>query len=234
MISFITPVLNGEKFIEKCILSISNIDLPYEHIIIDGGSIDKTIEIISKYKNVKLISLQNDLGMYHAIHVGISNSQFNIISYINCDDEIISKNFAFVCHNMNKHNLDFVYADGLTFNEFGEKKFHSRLFPKILLSCGIMPFIQCSTLFTKNIYFKVGGFDYIKYKIAGDLDFFIKVFLCRDVKIKYFNLLISKFYKHKDSLGEKNQELSKREKAQMNFSKNIFKYNFARFLYHFF
>ena len=48
MISIITPVLNSSKFIQSNIESIEKLSIPYEHIIVDGGSTDGTIEIINK------------------------------------------------------------------------------------------------------------------------------------------------------------------------------------------
>ena len=71
MISIITPVLNGEAFIEKNILSISQLKLPYEHIIVDGGSTDNTINIVKKYSYIKLINQETNNGMYDAIRKGI-------------------------------------------------------------------------------------------------------------------------------------------------------------------
>jgi glycosyltransferase involved in cell wall biosynthesis len=56
LLSIITPVLNGVNYIEKNILSILQLKIKYEHIIIDGGSIDGTIDIIKKYEHVKLFT----------------------------------------------------------------------------------------------------------------------------------------------------------------------------------
>jgi glycosyltransferase involved in cell wall biosynthesis len=50
IVSFIIPVLNGEKYIERCLLSIRNLAFPsdaYEIIIIDNGSTDRTHQIIA-------------------------------------------------------------------------------------------------------------------------------------------------------------------------------------------
>lgn len=87
-ISIITVVFNGEHTIEKTIQSVlsqsySNI----EYIIIDGSSTDKTMEIISKYKDrvAKVIS-EPDKGIYDAINKGIKISKGDLIGIINSDD----------------------------------------------------------------------------------------------------------------------------------------------------
>jgi len=53
MISIITPVYNGERFIDSCIrVVIDQACLDFEHIIIDGGSTDRTVEIIKQYGEI--------------------------------------------------------------------------------------------------------------------------------------------------------------------------------------
>jgi len=51
-LSIITTVLNNEKFIYECLQSVKrqNIKKNIEHIIVDGGSEDKTLAIIKKFK----------------------------------------------------------------------------------------------------------------------------------------------------------------------------------------
>ena len=49
LISVITVVKNGEEHLKRCIESVQNQkDTNFEHIIIDGGSTDKTLDIIKK------------------------------------------------------------------------------------------------------------------------------------------------------------------------------------------
>jgi glycosyltransferase involved in cell wall biosynthesis len=90
MISVITPVFNGERFIESCILNVINQNCQtYEHIIIDGGSTDGTISIIEKYSaeypNI-IWSSQKDRGQSDAMNKGVAMANGEIIGFLNVDD----------------------------------------------------------------------------------------------------------------------------------------------------
>ena len=71
MLSIITPVLNGEKFIEKNIISIQELSIPFEHIIVDAGSTDGTIDILKKFKHISVVNQKRLTGMYGAIDLGL-------------------------------------------------------------------------------------------------------------------------------------------------------------------
>ncbi|MBN3951472.1 MAG: glycosyltransferase [Nostoc sp. NMS7] len=79
MISVITPVYNGDKFIESCLQNVINQNFAeVEHIIVDGGSTDKRIDIIKDYANqhphIHWIS-EKDQGQSDAMNKGISMAQ---------------------------------------------------------------------------------------------------------------------------------------------------------------
>ncbi|MEH2058695.1 MAG: glycosyltransferase family 2 protein [Nostoc sp.] len=90
MISIITPVYNGEKFIESCLQVVINQNFAeVEHIIVDGGSTDQTIDIIKYYANqhphIRWIS-EKDQGQSDAMNKGIAMAQGLIIGILNVDD----------------------------------------------------------------------------------------------------------------------------------------------------
>lgn len=90
MISIITPVFNGERHIQKCILNVIGQDCPdTEHIIIDGGSTDKTVEIIKafaqQYHHIRWSS-EKDNGQSDAMNKGIRMAKGEIIGFLNADD----------------------------------------------------------------------------------------------------------------------------------------------------
>lgn len=90
MISVITPVYNGERFIESCIkVVIDQTCLNFEHIIIDGGSTDRTVKIIKqyakKYSHIHWIS-EKDQGQSDAMNKGIAIAKGEILAILNVDD----------------------------------------------------------------------------------------------------------------------------------------------------
>ncbi|MDG5469927.1 glycosyltransferase family 2 protein [Deltaproteobacteria bacterium IMCC39524] len=89
-LSIITPVYNGARFIEFCIKNVIEQDCPVaEHIIVDGGSTDGTVEIIKRYvaefPHIRWVS-DKDRGQSDAMNKGIAMSKGSIISFLNVDD----------------------------------------------------------------------------------------------------------------------------------------------------
>jgi len=87
-ISIVTPSLNQGEFIETCIRSIMEQDYPnLEHIIIDGGSTDSTIDVLKKYPHVKWIS-EPDSGQSEAINKGMRMASGELVNWLCADDEL--------------------------------------------------------------------------------------------------------------------------------------------------
>ncbi len=89
LVSIITPSLNQGRFIEETILSVINQTYKnIEYIILDGGSTDNTIDVISSYARdarIKWFS-QKDEGQYDAVNKGFMMAQGDIVGWINADD----------------------------------------------------------------------------------------------------------------------------------------------------
>jgi glycosyltransferase involved in cell wall biosynthesis len=94
LVSIIVPIFNSEKFLDKCIESIlAQTYKKFELILIDDGSIDKSIEICIKYTNkddrVKILREVNS-GPSVSRNIGIDNAKGSLITFIDSDDYIES------------------------------------------------------------------------------------------------------------------------------------------------
>ena len=90
MISVITPIYNGERFVEACInVLIAQKCCDLEHVIVDGGSTDGSVEIIKqyaeKYLHIRWIS-EPDKGQSDAMNKGITMAKGEILGILNVDD----------------------------------------------------------------------------------------------------------------------------------------------------
>ena len=86
LVSIITPSFNQAKYIGRTLESIRTQDYPnIEHVVIDGGSTDGTIEILKRQTFAVWIS-EPDRGQSHALNKGIARAKGDIIGWLNSDD----------------------------------------------------------------------------------------------------------------------------------------------------
>jgi len=110
--SIITTTLNSEKFLERCLNSIKNLNYKnYEHIIIDGGSTDSTKKILFNNKsNFSKMIFEKDNGIWDAMNKGIKNSNGDIICFLNSDDFFYPNCLNIVNTYFNNHQIDFLFG----------------------------------------------------------------------------------------------------------------------------
>jgi glycosyltransferase involved in cell wall biosynthesis len=84
--SIVTITKNAEKYLEQTLLSVSGQTFPdYEHIVWDGGSVDRTIDIIKRFPHVRLFSGQDD-GISDAMNRGARFAGGEYIIHLHADD----------------------------------------------------------------------------------------------------------------------------------------------------
>ena len=86
-VSFIIPNYNAENTIGKCIESILSQKYKgkIEIIVIDDFSKDKSVNIVSKYKKVKLIKNNQNIGLAKSLNKAIKLSNYKLLAIIWCD-----------------------------------------------------------------------------------------------------------------------------------------------------
>ena len=113
-ISIITVVFNGRKTIEKCLDSVREQECPFpvEHVIVDGGSDDGTLECIKRKNCVSTIISEPDEGIYDAMNKGIRAAGGDVVGILNADDFYASSHvLRHVVQLLDEKDLDSCYGD---------------------------------------------------------------------------------------------------------------------------
>ena len=85
-ITIVTPCLNAAATIEECLASVRRQDYPrLEHVVVDGGSTDGTLEVLEAAEGVRFIS-EPDEGRPDAANKGVRISSGEVIGFLNADD----------------------------------------------------------------------------------------------------------------------------------------------------
>ncbi|WP_440915376.1 glycosyltransferase family 2 protein [Candidatus Pelagibacter sp.] len=191
-VTIITVCYNSEKTIEKTIKSVLSQNYKdYEYIIIDGGSTDNTINIVNKYKKkIDIFKSEKDRGIYDAINKGINHSTGSIISILHSDDVFCDKlTINKVISNFKSNQkIDCLIGNTVITKKNSKKKlrkYNANFFKNWMLYLGFSP-PHPSTFFKQKIYKKYGLYNN-KYTIAGDFEFFVRVFLKKKLSFKIIN-----------------------------------------------
>ncbi len=216
LISIITPNYNGSKFLDGCIQSVLEQKVQFEHIVIDGGSTDSSLEIIKKYNHIRCIS-EKDNGMYYAINKGLRVASGDIIAYLNSDDRYTPGALERVLRVFEKSNPDYIYGDCRMVDESRKELYvyKSVSVPRsILTKLSVVPWAQPSSFYKRSVFEKLNGFD-TKYKLAADYHFMKRVIL-HDFTSASISNPLSEFMKRNDALSSIFSEKMAKEVREIN------------------
>ena len=178
-VSVITAVFNSKQHIGDCIKSVVSQTYPdIEHIIIDGGSTDGTVDIIKNYREgISRWISEPDKGLYDALNKGIRLATGDVIGFLHADDiyadaSVIGK----VAAAMSRSNADSCYGDLLYVDKNNPERiiryWKSRPYEKGMFGRGWMP--PHPTFFVrKEIYERYGSFN-TDFRIASDYELMLR------------------------------------------------------------
>jgi len=180
-VSVVIPNFNGAEFIDKAIFSALNqTHKPHEIIVIDDGSTDNSLEILSKYQSkIKVFSTFN-FGASAARNLGIISSTGNIIALLDSDDHWAIEKLQLQISEMHSTTSDIVYCQGVEVDVNGVKikehrsNFSGDCYEDFILNptTSIFP-LPCSTvIFRRSLIVRSGLFDTKFLSFAEDWDFF--------------------------------------------------------------
>ncbi len=201
MISVISPVYQSKKFIEGCILNVIDqkcTDL--EHIILDGGSTDGTLDIIKRYAkeypHIKYLS-EPDTGQSQAMNKGIKMAKGNILGILNVDDYYEPQTLNFVLNRfkslpeptMITGNCN-MWKENNVLKEVSKPS--NTRFEELFLGFKKVPFPvnPVAYFYHKSVHEQIGMYDENDH-YSMDVDFLLRAF--RMVNIKYIDKIFGNF-----------------------------------------
>ena len=196
-VSIITVTYNSEKYLKDCIDSVIIQNYPdIEHIIVDGGSTDGTVDIIKSYGNkVSQWLSEKDSGMYDALNKGMKMATGEIIGILNSDDMLYSPNgIREIVKSFNDNQVDSVYGD-LAYVEQEETRRVLRYwkgfqYKRLRFLFGWMP-AHPTFYVRKEIIDQLGGYE-THYFSACDYEFMLRYLYKHRISSYYLPKLVVK------------------------------------------
>ena len=197
--SIITPSYNQGEFIEANILSVERQCVSdFEHIIIDGGSTDNTIEVLKKYPEINWVS-QKDNGQSDALNKGFKKATGEIICWVNSDDELANCSLEVVLKYFEENPskkivggaLEMIDENGASLGIKSSKRFTLNS----LLNLDKMLY-QPSIFFKRELFQEVG---YLNEQLnyAMDYDFFLRI--CKLYPIEAVSEVLARYRQYGDT-----------------------------------
>lgn len=223
LITIVTPSYQQAEFLEETLRSVLLQGYPnLEHIVVDGGSTDGSVEIIERYAPwLSWWVSEADRGQSHAINKGFSRATGHILGWLNSDDIYYPGVLRSVAEAMHGAGTEIVLGamDKVQFGS-GDPEFVKRSLPwegerfhrfPILDKGPVEPFhfYQPSMFWTRRLWEETGGLDE-RYRYVMDREWCNRA-LVHGARIALFDTPWTRFALHE---GSKSQDLTHRQQAE--------------------
>lgn len=192
LISVITVVFNGAATIEDTIRSVmAQTYEKVEHIIVDGGSTDGTLDILHKYDGeIAYWVSEKDTGIYDAMNKGIALAKGDYIGMLNADDFFAnSSSLAIIAAELQESKAEAVFSnldivDPANLNRV-LRKYRIPSFRSFMLRIGVMP--PHPTFYCKKSCYEKAGLYRTDYRIAADFEMLVRMLLKHHITWKFID-----------------------------------------------
>jgi glycosyltransferase involved in cell wall biosynthesis len=178
-ISVITPCFNSIHTIRDTIESVRRQEYPnLEHIVVDGGSKDGTVDLIKEYPHLRWIS-EKDEGHYHAMNKGIQMATGDLVNILNADDcfrpgALRAVGEAFVAHP----EWDGCFGDIVYVNGEGKEIYRreeAKFDYDVLRFSGVCNVIHQTMFVKKAMHDRLGLYKHKEFLNSCDFDFILEL-----------------------------------------------------------
>ncbi len=154
-------------YLKRCVSSVRDQGLSgVQHIVMDGGSTDGTVEWLSTQPGVTTMS-ERDGGMYDALNKGFERSNGQIFAFLNCDEQYLPGTLKFVSDYFDAHpGVDALFGNALLMRPDGTHVAYRKTIPPrwpyILASH--LYLLSCAMFFRSRVFADGHRFD-TRYRI---------------------------------------------------------------------
>lgn len=202
ILTIVTVCYNDRVNLERTLLSVGlSLSLvenscDVEHIIIDGGSDDDTLDLIQSYQSTSFYSVkfvsERDRGIYDAMNKGIAKANGAFIQFLNAGDTLIHENFPVVLADLVIFNRQFdLVCYPFVFISSRSVKSHRFVRENVSLGFLCMP-TSHQAMFYRKTLMEEYPYD-ISYTISSDFNHFCRL-LRGGIKIAYGKVPVINFF----------------------------------------
>jgi GT2 family glycosyltransferase len=192
LVSVVTPCLNPGARLERCLASVAaQTHSDVEHIVIDGGSTDGTLELL-EHSGLRYVS-ESDAGQTDAIAKGFRLARGELLTWLNADDELEPRAIARAA----SAGADWIYGDCAVIDD-GRRSVWRPLphYGRWEVNAGEM-IPQPGAFFTRGALERAGGLD-LSFELAMDIDLWIRL-VDAGVEARYVPEVMAVFEIHPES-----------------------------------
>ncbi len=179
IVTVVTPTLNGIEYLRECIASArrnATATIALEHVIVDGGSTDGTVEL-AEASGLRVLK-GKDKGIFDAINKGSFQSSGELLGFLGADDVMLDGALEAVVRTYRESGRRWVVGGIRWIDErgrsLGELAAPPRwMTPRMHVCLGWNPIMHMGTYFSREFFTELGGFN-IDYRDSGDYEMFAR------------------------------------------------------------
>lgn len=215
-LSVVTPSYGSAPFIEETLDSVAALRTPHEHVVIDGGSEDGTVEILRGRGDPDLVwASEPDRGQTHAVNKGLERATGDLCSWLNADDAYNADAVDRAVELMSERpEIDVLYG-GIQFTDESLEVHRTYIpaapsFRRYLLLGDYIP--TPTFVFRRSLLADTGLLDE-RWVDAADYDFYLRLMHGR--RVHRFPEPLVRFRFHRDSKTARDAMVAQEEAMQI-------------------